>query len=236
MKYLLIVLSLVGLGIAFMFRTVDPTSLAENDADDRYSIRAKAYKAKRSLTGTYTNQLSPDGKPLKLKSKSKALELFQFKREKYYSELDCSQEELAARLDALNDDYHHMIDFAYQNEIQVEEIDYLSPELIFYLAFYSNKKPSDFGITDLNQINFTQEDWKYVKRFVYSKDFKILLYQNQLSMETSGPQELRELYMTNEDIDKDSILRTISSTENITANASVDVEIDFPELEEANNL
>lgn len=177
------------------------------------SVKERALKAQVALSKSLFKEIKSKHSNNKKEQSDQALlteSEYRLKYEKLIEQLSLSQNEIAKKIDLIELEHQNLINLARQSGIKISAVESLSPSMAFYLSSYLDIDIERLSDDDLNKIKMSSEHWNYIRTFLNSNDFKILLSKNRVDQHLINPERLKLTYQSNDNIREKNRLNQLS--------------------------
>ncbi len=177
------------------------------------SVKERALKAQVALSKSLFKEIKSKHSNNKKEQSDQALlteSEYRLKYEKLIEQLSLSQNEIAKKIDLIELEHQNLINLARQSGIKISAVESLSPSMAFYLSSYLDIDIERLSDDDLNKIKMSSEHWNYIRTFLKSNDFKILLSKNRVDQHLINPERLKLTYQSNDNIREKNRLNQLS--------------------------
>lgn len=177
------------------------------------SVKERALKAQVALSKSLFKEIKSKQSNIKKEQSDQALlteSEYRLKYEKLIEQLSLSQNEIAKKIDLIELEHQNLINLARQSRIKISAVESLSPSMAFYLSSYLDIDIERLSDDDLNKIKMSSEHWNYIRTFLNSNDFKILLSKNRVDQHLINPERLKLTYQSNDNIREKNRLNQLS--------------------------
>ena len=177
------------------------------------SVKERALKAQVAMSNSLFKEIKSQQNTDDKKQRNQSLlseSEFRSKYENLIEQLSLSQNEIAEKIDLIELEHQNLINLARQSGIKISAVESLSPSMAFYLSNYLDIDIERLSEDDLNKIEMSSEHWNYIRTFLNSNDFKILLSKNRINQNLINPERLKLTYQSNDNIREQNRLNQVS--------------------------